>query len=89
MIEEIVKETYKFLSEFSLEPQKQSYHVSVESCSETVKALVVIFEQSWLAGKCERKDMKGWYFSLWKGKNNRKIYGPVNLELDQNFKWII
>lgn len=41
-----MKETYKFLSEFSLEPQKQSYHVSVESCSETVKALVVIFEQS-------------------------------------------
>ena len=41
MIEGIIKETYMFFSEFDLQPQKQSYQVTVKSCSETVKPLVV------------------------------------------------
>ena len=44
MIEEIKKETHVFFSEFNLQPQKQSYQVTTKICSETIKALVVIFE---------------------------------------------
>ena len=48
--------------------QKQSYQVTVKSCNETVKALVVFLSNQWLTRKCERKDIVGDILSFERAK---------------------